>query len=64
MADDDAAVTAYRGGLAAGDPTATTTWAALYADRGDVAAAQEQYRLGEAAGDALAARSLREILDK
>jgi tetratricopeptide (TPR) repeat protein len=61
MGDDEAAEEAYRGGLAAGETFCHHNLAVLLAERGDFDGAVEQFRLGAAAGDALAAEALREL---
>ena len=61
MEDDEAAEEAYRGGLAAGETFCHHNLAVLLAERGDFDGAVEQFRLGAAAGDALAAEALREL---
>jgi tetratricopeptide (TPR) repeat protein len=61
MNDDEAAEEAYRGGLAAGETFCHHNLAVLLAERGDFDGAVEQFRLGAAAGDALAAEALREL---
>jgi tetratricopeptide (TPR) repeat protein len=61
MNDDEAAEEAYRGGLAAGETFCHHNLAVLLAERGDFEGALEQFRLGAAAGDVLAAEALREL---
>ena len=61
MGDDEAAEEAYRGGLAAGETFCHHNLAVLLAERGDFDGAVEQFRLGAAAGDQLAADALREL---
>jgi tetratricopeptide (TPR) repeat protein len=61
MQDDEAAEEAYRGGIAAGEAFCHHNLAVLLAERGDVDGAVEQFRLGAAAGDQLAADALREL---
>jgi len=61
MEDDEAAEEAYRGGIAAGEAYCHHNLAVLLAERGDFDGAVEQFRLGAAAGDQLAADALREL---
>ena len=61
MQDDEAAEEAYRGGIAAGEVHCHHNLAYLLAERGDLEGAVEQFRLGAAAGDRLAADALREL---
>ena len=61
MRDDEAAEEAYRGGIAAGEAYCHHNLAVLLAERGDFDGAVEQFRLGAAAGDQLAADALREL---
>ena len=61
MADEEAAEEAYRGGIAAGEVHCHHNLAYLLAERGDLEGALEQFRLGAAAGDQLAADALREL---
>jgi tetratricopeptide (TPR) repeat protein len=61
LQDDEAAEEAYRGGIAAGEAFCHHNLAVLLAERGDVDGAVEQFRLGAAAGDQLAADALREL---
>ena len=61
MQDDEAAEEAYRGGIAAGEAYCHHNLAVLLAERGDFDGAVEQFRLGAAAGDQLAAEALREL---
>ncbi|MET0763487.1 MAG: tetratricopeptide repeat protein [Blastococcus sp.] len=61
MADEEAAEEAYRGGIAAGEVHCHHNLAYLLAERGDLEGAVEQFRLGAAGGDALAAQALREL---
>ena len=61
LLDDEAAEEAYRSGINAGDTYCHHNLAVLLADRGDLDGAVEQFRLGAAAGDQLAAQSLREL---
>ena len=61
MQDDEAAEEAYRGGIAAGEAFCHHNLAVLLAERGDFDGAVEQFRLGAAAGDQLAAEALREL---
>jgi tetratricopeptide (TPR) repeat protein len=61
LGDDEAAEEAYRSGINAGDTYCHHNLAVLLADRGDLDGAVEQFRLGAAAGDQLAAQSLREL---
>jgi tetratricopeptide (TPR) repeat protein len=61
MDDDEAAEEAYRGGIAAGEAYCHHNLAVLLAERGDFDGAVEQFRLGAAAGDQLAADALREL---
>ena len=55
--DDEAAEEAYRGGIAAGETYCHHNLAVLLAERGDLDGAVEQFRLGAAAGDQLAAQT-------
>ena len=59
--DDEAAEEAYRSGIAAGDVYCHHNLGVLLAERGDFDGAVEQFRLGAAAGDELAASALREF---
>ena len=61
LGDDEAAEEAYRSGINAGDTYCHHNLAVLLADRGDLDGAVEQFRLGAAAGDQLAAQSLKEL---
>jgi len=61
LGDDEAAEEAYRGGIAAGEAYCHHNLAVLLAERGDLDGAVEQFRLGAAAGDQLAADALREL---
>jgi tetratricopeptide (TPR) repeat protein len=61
MGDDEAAEEAYRSGINAGDTYCHHNLAVLLADRGELDGAVEQFRLGAAAGDQLAADALREL---
>lgn len=58
--DPAAAEAAYRGGIRAGDLHCHHNLALLLEDRGAIEQAAEQFRLGAAGGDALAARALRD----
>jgi tetratricopeptide (TPR) repeat protein len=60
--DTAAAETAYRGGIAAGDTYCHHNLGVLLLERGAGEPAREQFRLGAAAGDALAARALRNLI--
>jgi hypothetical protein len=62
--DEEAAEAAYRGGIAAGDGHSHLNLGRLLESRDDLDGAQEQYRLGVEAGDALAVRALRDLLDE
>lgn len=62
LEDPESAEVAYRSGLAAGDTNCHHNLGLLLRQRGDEAGAEQQLRLGAAAGDALAARALRELL--
>jgi tetratricopeptide (TPR) repeat protein len=59
-----AAEAAYRSGIEAGDGFSHLNLGRLLESRGDLVGAEEQYRLGVEAGDVLAAKALREFLDK
>ena len=61
MGDDEAAEEAYRSGIAAGDPYCHHNLGVLLADRGDLEGAAEQFTLGAATGDHLAAQALSEL---
>jgi tetratricopeptide (TPR) repeat protein len=61
LEDDEAAEEAYRSGIAGGDAYCHHNLAVLLADRGDFEGAVEEFRLGAAAGDQLAAQTLREL---
>jgi tetratricopeptide (TPR) repeat protein len=61
MGDDEAAEEAYRSGIAAGDPYCHHNLGVLLAHRGDLEGAVEQFALGAAVGDQLAAQALREL---
>jgi hypothetical protein len=61
MSDEEAAEEAYRGGIAAGEVHCHHNLAYLLAERGDLEGAVEQFRLGAARGDQLAAEALREL---
>jgi tetratricopeptide (TPR) repeat protein len=61
MGDDEAAEEAYRSGIAAGDSYCHHNLGVLLADRGDLEGAAEQFALGAATGDQLAAQALREL---
>ncbi|WP_324275980.1 hypothetical protein [Blastococcus brunescens] len=61
LQDDEAAEEAYRGGIAAGEAYCHHNLAVLLAERGDFDGAVEQFRMGAAAGDQLAADALREL---
>ncbi len=59
--DVEAAEEAYRSGIAAGDVYCHHNLGVLLADRGDLEGATEQFGLGAAAGDELAAVALRQL---
>jgi tetratricopeptide (TPR) repeat protein len=59
--DEVAAEFAFREGIAAGDAYGHLNLGRLLASHGDVEGAEEQYRLGAAAGDSLAADALRDL---
>lgn len=59
--DDVAAEAAYRAGIGGGDVHSHHNLGVLLERRGDVDGAAEEYARGAAAGDALAARALREL---
>jgi tetratricopeptide (TPR) repeat protein len=61
LLDVEAAEEAYRSGIAAGDVYCHHNLGVLLADRGDVDGATEQFGLGAAAGDQLAAVALRQL---
>ena len=63
LEDDDAAERVYRLGIAAGDAFCHNNLGVLLLDRGDVAAAAEQFMLGELAGDDKASRNLTVLRD-
>jgi hypothetical protein len=59
MDDEVAAEAAYRSGIKAGDAYSHLNLGRLLADQGDQDGAEEQFRLGAAAGDDLAIKALR-----
>jgi tetratricopeptide (TPR) repeat protein len=61
LRDVEAAEEAYRSGIAAGDVYCHHNLGVLLADRGDLEGATEQFGLGAAAGDELAAMALRQF---
>jgi tetratricopeptide (TPR) repeat protein len=61
LRDVEAAEEAYRSGIAAGDVYCHHNLGVLLADRGDLEGASEQFGLGAAAGDELAALALRQF---
>jgi tetratricopeptide (TPR) repeat protein len=61
LLDVEAAEEAYRSGIAAGDIYCHHNLGVLLADRGDLEGATEQFGLGAAAGDQLAAVALRQL---
>jgi tetratricopeptide (TPR) repeat protein len=61
LLDVEAAEEAYRSGIAAGDVYCHHNLGVLLADRGDLEGATEQFGLGAAAGDQLAAVALRQL---
>jgi tetratricopeptide (TPR) repeat protein len=61
--DTEAAETAYRAGVAAGDLHCHNNLGSLLWDLDDLEGAEAEFRLGAAAGDALAARNLRSLLE-
>jgi tetratricopeptide (TPR) repeat protein len=61
LLDVEAAEEAYRSGIAAGDVYCHHNLGVLLADRGDLDGATEQFGLGAAAGDHLAAAALRQL---
>ncbi len=61
--EPDAAEAAYRSGIASGDAHCHHNLALLLEDRGANDEAAEQFRLGAAAGDGLAAQALRDRFD-
>jgi tetratricopeptide (TPR) repeat protein len=61
--DTDAAQTAYRAGIAAGDLHCHNNLGSLLWDLDDLEGAEAEFRLGAEAGDALAARNLRSLLE-
>lgn len=61
MGDVESAEEAYRAGIQAGDTFCHHNLGVLLADRGDLEGAVEQFRLGAASDDALAAEALREL---
>jgi len=61
LGDAAAAETAYRSGIAAGDTYCHHNLGVLLLERGAGEPAREQFRLGAAAGDALAAQALRNL---
>jgi hypothetical protein len=61
LQDVEAAEEAYRSGIAAGDLYCHHNLGVLLADRGDLDGATEQFGLGAAAGDQLAAAALRQL---
>jgi tetratricopeptide (TPR) repeat protein len=61
LRDVESAEEAYRSGIAAGDVYCHHNLGVLLADRGDLEGAGEQFGLGAAAGDQLAAMALRQL---
>jgi tetratricopeptide (TPR) repeat protein len=61
LLDVESAEEAYRSGIAAGDVYCHHNLGVLLADRGDMEGATEQFGLGAAAGDQLAAAALRQL---
>jgi tetratricopeptide (TPR) repeat protein len=61
LQDVESAEEAYRSGIAAGDVYCHHNLGVLLADRGDLEGATEQFVLGAAAGDELAALALRQF---
>jgi tetratricopeptide (TPR) repeat protein len=61
--DDEAAEAAYRAGIVAGDLHCHHNLGLLLEERGELEHAAEQYRLGAAGGDGLAARALTNLLE-
>jgi hypothetical protein len=61
--EPEAAETAYRADIAAGDLHCHNNLGSLLLDRDDLEGAEAEFRLGAEAGDALAARNLRSLLD-